>query len=140
MTNLDFVQSDWNWGKDYPMSQLVKAGDYLWLSGQIAFDHEGKIVGPDDLLAQARQVFTNMKHVLGRVGCELTDVVRLTNYFATPMDYEMTKSYWTVRREFFGDHRPASTGVQVAALMTPDLMLEVDAIVYAPHARVPSGD
>ena len=137
MKNPEFIRADWEWDKDYPMCQIVKCGEFLFLTGQVAFDVNGEIVGRDDLKAQARQIFKNMQHVLSRVGCDLTSVVRLTNYFATPMtDINVTQQYWEVRKEFFGDHRPASTGMQVAALMIPDMLLEVDAIAYAPFSKM----
>ena len=134
MSDIEFFRPDWEWDRDAPLTQMVRCGDFLMLSGQVAFDEQGQIVGPGDLPAQARQVFTNMRTVLGMVGCDLTSVVRLTNYFTVPLtDIEVTRRYWEVRREFFGAHRPASTGMQVAALMTPEMLLEVDAIAYAPQ-------
>lgn len=132
MGDPEFIRGEWDWDRDWPMSQMVRCGDYLWLTGQIAFDEQGQVVGPGDLKAQARQVFTNMSRVLGRVGCDLTSVIRLTSYFAVPMaGTDLTRKYWEVRHEFFGDHRPASTGFQVVSLLTPELMLEVDAVAYA---------
>jgi enamine deaminase RidA (YjgF/YER057c/UK114 family) len=116
---------------------MVKAGDFLWLTGQVALDEAGNVVGPGDIQAQARQVFTNMRRVLGLAGCDLTSVIRLTNYLTTPMDdMAITRKYWEVRKEFFGNHRPASTGVKVAALMMPELLIEVDAIAYAPKVTL----
>lgn len=133
MADLEYFRPDWEWDRDFPLTQMIRTGDYLWLSGQVAFDEQGQIVGAGDLPAQARQVFSNMQQVLAMVGCDLTSVVRLTNYFTVPLnDIAVTKRYWEVRNEFFGNHRPASTGMQVAALMTPEMLLEVDAIAYAP--------
>lgn len=130
-----FFGADWHWDDDYPMSQMVKTGDFLWLTGQVAFGEDGRIVGSGDIQAQARQVFTNMRRVLGIVGCDLTSVIRLTTYLTTPMtDMAVTRKYWEVRKEFFGTHRPASTGIQVAGLMLPEMMIEVDAVAYAPGA------
>lgn len=129
-----FIRDDWRWSDDKPMCYMVKAGDFLWLTGQVALDENGKVVGPGDIRAQTRQVFTNMRRVLGLAGCDLTSVIRLTNYLTTPMtDMVETRKYWEVRREFFGNHRPASTGVRVAALMLPELMIEIDAVAYAPN-------
>ncbi|MGY6655426.1 RidA family protein [Amycolatopsis sp. TRM77291] len=137
MPDMEFFRPTWEWDSDIPLTQMVKCGDFLWLSGQTAFDERGEIVGRGDLPAQARQIFTNMQHVLGLAGCDLTSVVRLTNYFAAPLDdIALAKEYWKVRHEFFGDHRPASTGMQVAALMTPEMLLEVDAIAYAPGVKL----
>ncbi|MFO1080362.1 MAG: RidA family protein [Reyranellaceae bacterium] len=118
-----------------PMCDVVKAGDFLFLSGQVGFDEQRRIVGPGDIEAQARQIFTNVRRKLGLFGCDLTSIVRLTSYLTTPMtDMTFTEKYWTVRREFFGDHTPASTGVQVASLMLPGLVIEVDVTAYAPGA------
>jgi 2-iminobutanoate/2-iminopropanoate deaminase len=135
MTAPLFLADNRQWDEAKPMCHLVKAGDFLWLSGIVAYDEEGNVVGPGDLRAQARQIFTNMQRRLGLVGCDLTSVIRLTTYLTTPMtDMKFTKRYWEVRHEFFGAHRPASTGVQVAALMLPELLVEVDAVAYAPNA------
>jgi 2-iminobutanoate/2-iminopropanoate deaminase len=132
-----FLRDDWRWSEDKPMCYMVKTGDFFWLTGQVALDENGKVVGPGDIAAQTRQVFTNMRRVLGLAGCDLTSVVRLTNYLTTSMtDMVETRKYWDVRREFFGTHRPASTGVKVAALMLPELMIEIDAIAYAPNAVI----
>lgn len=132
-----FLRDDFRWREDSPMCHMVKAGDFLWLSGQVPLDENGKVVGAEDIQAQARQVFTNMRRVLGLAGCDLTSVIRLTNYLTVPFDdMEQIHKYWDVRREFFGTHRPASTGVRVAALMLPDLLIEIDAIAYAPNAVI----
>ena len=122
------------WREDLPMSHMVKAGDFLWLSGIVALDENRNVVGAGDIQAQSRQVFTIMRRVLNLAGCDLTSVIRLTNYLTVSFDdMEQTNKYWDVRREFFGTHRPASTGVKVAALIFPELLIEIDAIAYAPN-------
>lgn len=120
-----------------PMCHMVKAGDFLWLTGQTSKDENGKVVGQGDIQAQARQIFTNIRRFLTLAECELTSVIRLTNYLTTSMaTEEFTQKYWQIRREFFGDHRPASTGVQVAALMLPEYLIEIDVVAYAPNAVI----
>lgn len=127
-------------GSDRPFCHMVKAGDFLFLSGQVAYDETGKLVGVGDIRAQARQIFTNMRNLLELADCDLTSIVKLTTFLTTPMtDMTFTQAYWEVRREFFGDHLPASTGVQVAALMLPDMLVEVEAVAYAPNAVVRPG-
>src|SRR5690348_3707787 len=112
------INEDFRWRDDLPMCSMVKTGDFLWLSGQTARGEDGKLVGPGDIRAQARQIFTIMRRILGLAGCNLTSIIRLTNYLTTPMnDMEFTRKYWEVRQEFFGNHKPASTGVRVASLM-----------------------
>lgn len=120
-----------------PQSQIAKAGDFLFLSGVSARNDDGEVVGHGDIEAQTRQIFTNIKSILAVVGCDLTDVIRLTSYLATPVsDLDAAHKYIKTRMEFFGDHRPASTGVNVAGLMLPEMLVEVDVIAYAPHAVI----
>ena len=134
-----FFKDDIRWREESPMSHMVKAGDFLWLSGIVALDERRQVVGAGDIQAQTRQVFTIMRRVLGLAGCDLTSVIRLTNYLTVSFDdMEQTNKYWAIRREFFGTHRPASTGVKVAALIYPELLIEIDAIAYAPHAVINS--
>lgn len=132
-----YLADNRHWDEAKPMCHLVKAGDFLWLSGIVAYDENGQVVGAGDVRAQARQIFTNMQRRLGLVGCDLKSVIRLTTYLTMPLtDMKFTKQYWEVRHEFFGTHRPASTGFQVAALMLPEMVVEVDAVAYAPNAVV----
>ena len=132
-----FLKDDIRWRENQPMSHMVKAGDFLWLSGIVSLDENRKVVGGGDIQAQTRQVFTIMRRVLGLAGCDLTSVIRLTNYLTVSFDdMEQINKYWDVRREFFGTHRPASTGVKVAALMFPELLIEIDAVAYAPNAVI----
>jgi 2-iminobutanoate/2-iminopropanoate deaminase len=120
------------WDENMPLSQVVRVGDTLYLAGQVSLDEAGKVVGVNDLEEQSRQVFRNMQRVLAAAGAKLTDVVRLTTYFSMSLTLDATNRYWKVRREFFGNHKPASTGLQVAGLLYPSLLLEVDAIAVIP--------
>lgn len=131
------VDNDWRRDEEFPGCQIVKVGDLLWLSGIVSTDDEGQIIGDGDLEEQARQIFKKMRRVLGLVGCDLTSVIRLTTYIVTSLEDPAVKNgYWDVRREFFGNHRPASTVIQVAGLASPGMLIEVDAIAHAPDAVV----
>ena len=135
-----FVADPVLWDPQKPMCHVAKAGDFLWLSGIVAYDDERRLVGLNDIQAQSRQIFTIMQRRLALFGCDLRSIIRLTTYMAADMkDMTNVRLYWDVRQEFFGDHRPASTGVQVAALMTPDILVEVDAVAYAPDAVAGAG-
>ncbi|MNO06943.1 hypothetical protein D3C81_2289360 [compost metagenome] len=57
----------------------------------------------------------------------MSDIVKLTTYFACPLTSDVTKAYWGVRKHYFGDYRPASTGVEVSALIFPSLLIEIEA-------------
>lgn len=132
MPTVERVPFGFQWDRDFPLSQIVRVENTLYLSGQVALDEEGNVVGENDIEVQARQVFRNMQRVLASAGATFTDVARLTTYFSASLTLETTNRYWEVRREFFGDHRPASTGLQVAGLIYPTLLLEVDAIAIVP--------
>lgn len=112
---------------------MSRGGDYVWLSGQTAHDEAGQIVGAGDVAAQARYIFRKIENALAEhAGVGMGAVVRLTTYFVQPLEPALTSQYWAVRREFFGSNPPASTGVQVAGLVTPDTLIEIDAVAYAP--------
>lgn len=137
MNDLVFCKDDVRWREESPMCHMVKAGDFLWLSGIVSLDENRNVVGTGDIKAQTTQIFTIMRRVLGLAGCDLTSVIRLTNYLTVSFDdMQETNKYFEVRREFFGTHRPASTGVKVAALVLPELLIEIDAIAYAPNAVI----
>ena len=102
------------------------SGRLAAISGQVAFDESGQIVGQGDAEAQARQVFENLRRCLAAAGATFDDVIKLT-YFVTDAAY--MPSIRTVRDEFLGTGPlPASTAVQVAALVVPDLLLEIEAL------------
>jgi enamine deaminase RidA (YjgF/YER057c/UK114 family) len=102
------------------------SGRLVAISGQVAFDESGQIVGQGDAEAQARRVFENLRRCLAAAGATFDDVIKLT-YFVTDAAY--MPSIRTVRDEFLGTGPlPASTAVQVAALVVPDLLLEIEAL------------
>jgi reactive intermediate/imine deaminase len=121
-------------GQAEPISHYtdaVRAGDLLFVSGCVAFDAEGRLVGGDDVVAQARQVFRNVGAVLEAAGAGFGDVVKVTVYLT---DVDDRAAINPVRREVFGDARPASTLVEVAALAVPGAKLEVEAVALLPNA------
>ena len=111
-------------------SHLVKVGNLMFLAGQVALDGEGNVVGAGDMKAQLRQVLENMKSVLASQGADFSNVVK-TNIFTT--DIEAFRGAASVRREYFGDHPPASTLVQIERLARPVFLVEIEAIAVAPE-------
>ena len=105
-------------------------GKTIYISGQIALDKDGTVVGANDMRAQAEQVFKNVEAALAAAGAKLTDVVKM-NTFAT--DLTQIQAYRDVRTRFFGDVTPASTLVQVVHLARPEYMLEVEVIAAVPE-------
>ena len=119
-------------GQPEPISHYtdaVRAGDLLFVSGCVPVDGDGRLVGGDDVVAQARQVFANIGSVLAAAGATFADVVKVTVYLTDIGDRVRINP---VRREIFGDVRPASTLVEVSALAIPGAKVEVEAVALVP--------
>src|SRR5712691_8868432 len=100
-------------------------GRWVATAGQVALDDAGKLVGPGDFEAQARQVFANLARALAAAGASFADVIKL-NYYVT--DISQLPVVRAIRDEYVDTSRPpASTAVQVSALALPDLMIEIEA-------------
>jgi enamine deaminase RidA (YjgF/YER057c/UK114 family) len=115
----------------------TQGGRTLYLSGQVAFDGEGRVVGKGDLVAQFRQVCQNLKALVGARGGQMTDIVKLTVYVLSKAEYKArVKEIGAVYREFFGRHFPAMTLVEVKGLYDDDqgCAIEIDgvAVIDAP--------
>jgi 2-iminobutanoate/2-iminopropanoate deaminase len=110
-------------------TDAVLAGGLLFVSGMVALDGEGRLVGGDDVVAQARQVFANLEAALAAGGCSFADVVKVT-VFLTDVDERPLVN--TVRQEVFGTTRPASTLVEVPRLAVPGARIEVECVAQVP--------
>ncbi|PPR58534.1 MAG: 2-iminobutanoate/2-iminopropanoate deaminase [Alphaproteobacteria bacterium MarineAlpha4_Bin2] len=108
-----------------PFAQGVQVGETLYVSGQIAQDADGKIVGVGDMVAQARQVFTNIEVVLTEAGCSFKDVVKITCYVSDMRHYA---GYSKVRAEVFPDADIASATVISPGFVNPDALIEIETI------------
>jgi enamine deaminase RidA (YjgF/YER057c/UK114 family) len=108
-------------------SQVVAAsGRLVAIAGQVALDADGNLVGRDDPDAQIHQVFQNVGAALAAVGASFDDVIRLT-YFLT--DLSILPAVRQARDRYVDTQRPpASTAVQVAGLVRPEFLLEVEAL------------
>jgi 2-iminobutanoate/2-iminopropanoate deaminase len=111
-------------------SNGVKAGDTIYVAGQVALDGEGRLVGPGDVVAQTRQVLENIRRVLHAGGATLDDVVKVTVYLANVDDRPRINE---VRQAYFGANRPASTLVEVSRLAFPGLLVEIEAVAVVPR-------
>jgi 2-iminobutanoate/2-iminopropanoate deaminase len=112
-----------------PFVNAVRAGKLLFISGQVAYGADGQIVGVGDPEAQAVQVMENLGANLQAAGADFADVAKVT-VFLTNM--EQRSQIARVRERYFGGSNPASTLVQVGALVHPDLLLEIEAIAVLP--------
>jgi enamine deaminase RidA (YjgF/YER057c/UK114 family) len=109
---------------------VAGTGRLVAISGQIAIDNAGQLVGRDDAGAQARQVFENLGRCLTAAGATFDNVIKLT-YFVT--DVAWLPAIRRVRDTFVDTARPpASTAVQVIALVRPELLLEIEALAVIP--------
>ena len=115
----------------YSQAVRVETGDAVWIhvSGQIAIDLEGNLVGPGDVRAQTRQVFENLKAILAANGATFADVVKIGTYLTTLEDLAGMRE---VRGEYLTSEPPASTAVQVVALVVPDAVIEIDLVAVVP--------
>jgi reactive intermediate/imine deaminase len=103
----------------------------IYISGQIAYDKDGKVVGQGDMKAQAEQVFKNLQAALTASGAKFSDVVKMNSYIT---DMSKAQAVRDVRARYFGEAVPASTFVEVKGLVRPELMLEIEVIAVVPAA------
>jgi len=110
----------------------VVADGWIWISGMLAVDAAGALIGGNDVVAQAERVHENIEAVLAKAGASFDDVVKVTVYLRRIGDRAAVN---TVRRKFFGESRPASTLVEVSAFVLPDALVEIDAVARQPEGR-----
>lgn len=112
----------------YSHITVVPAGRQVHISGQVALDADGNVVGKGDLAAQTEQVFANLKTALASVGADFSKVFKMVTYVVnlTPDKLPAVRG---VRSRIFGEGPyPASTLVGVTALVNPDLLIEIEVI------------
>ncbi|MFC5949308.1 RidA family protein [Pseudonocardia lutea] len=110
-------------------TDAVRFGDLLFVSGMVALSEQGEVVGAGDVTAQARYVHELLGAVFAHVGATFADVLKVTVYLTDIADRQAVNE---VRKEFFGAAKPASTLVQVSALVVPELLVEIEAVVGIP--------
>ncbi|GHG87514.1 RidA family protein [Streptomyces lanatus] len=109
---------------------VLGTGRFVAVSGQLALDEDGEVVGEGDAAAQARQVFENLRRCLAAAGATFDDVVKLT-YFVT--DTAHMPAIRAARAEHIPDDRlPAASAVWVAGLVRPECLMEVEAYAVLP--------
>lgn len=110
-----------------PTSLGIRVENFIFVSGMMPWDEERRVVGIGDIATQTKQALSNLSAVLEASGASLDDIVKINFYLSDIRDKQMV---WEVRKEYFSDHRPASTLVAVSSLVDPLALLEVDAIAY----------
>ena len=116
---------NWPWAKNYRIAQAVRVGTTIYVSGQVAFDPDGNVVGDGDMGAQSRQVFNNIRDVLAEAGASMDDVVKITAFL---VDLTRYGEYSAARAEAFPNNIPASTAVSAPSLVMPEFLVEVEAV------------
>ena len=107
----------------------VQGGKTLYISGQVATNNAGAVVGKGDLVAQFRQVCENLKALVLARGGQMNDIVKLTMYVLSKADYKANaKDIGLVYREYFGRHFPAMTLVEVKGLYDDDCAIEIEGV------------
>ncbi|WP_235989740.1 RidA family protein [Streptomyces ureilyticus] len=110
---------------------VMGRGRFVAISGQVALDENGKLVGENDPEAQARQTFENLRRCLSAAGATFDDVIKLT-YYVTDMAH-MPAVRAARDAHIPSDHLPASTAVQVVGLVRPELLMEIEAYAILPE-------
>ncbi|MEJ8546151.1 Rid family detoxifying hydrolase [Brevibacillus borstelensis] len=108
-----------------PYSQAAKAGAFLFASGQIPLRPDGTLV-EGGIVEQAHQVFANIKGVLAEAGLTLSDVVKATVFIKDMNEFGRLNEVYA---EYFGDHKPARSTVEVARLPR-DVQVEIEVVAY----------
>jgi len=102
-------------------------GNQVFIAGMTAGDGKGGVLGDGSLYGQAKAVFTKIKHLIEAAGGTMNDIIRVDIYVT---DIKQREEAWKARKEFFTGDCPTSTLVEVKALATPQLQVEVNAIGF----------
>ena len=114
----------------YSQVAEIRSGTLAYIAGQVPLDKSGNLVGKDDFLAQAEQVFRNIKAAVEAVGGSFSDVVKLNYYCVEAVEPSLIPQMLQVRDQFVNTKAPpASTFVVIKRLVRPEWLIEIEAVV-----------
>jgi len=123
------VSSGTPWETRYGYSRAVRIGDVVEVAGTVAADENGNVVGVGSAYEQTKFIFAKIEKALAEAGASLEDVVR-TRMFLT--DISLIDEVGLAHGEVFRDIRPASTALQISALINPEMLVEIEVTAILP--------
>lgn len=122
----------WDWHIPTPFSQVIRAGNTIYVGGQLSADEKGNVVGGGDIEAQTRNVFSGISKLLAAADASWKDVVKLNTYYVYDGAEADAQAFWEkmtrIRLEYLPTPGPVATAVRVAGLMYPGFLIEADVI------------